>query len=217
MIICTCKMRVTNNKYYCYYYNYQVLAWAQTHSQVKYTKWKRTSTSTSTSTRKGMHLFVCLHRGRFHSEIRAVMLTFVLALMLASLVKTRLYRTTNNETCKNDWMHITTSLRKTLLFKNVQKCQYDLVKILCSRNWRNPGISSAISVHKRLSIVYNILLYDKPRKIWKRFQFLSGLRASPPFRRSSLRESEKVSQNKNVSAPREVKELNIKNVFSKVI
>ena len=42
------------------------------------------------------------------------------------------------------------------VFKNVQKCQYDFVKILCFRNWRNPGISSAISVHKRLSIVYNI-------------------------------------------------------------
>ena len=170
-----------------------------------------------------MHLFVCLHRGRFHGEIRALMPTFLLALMLASLVKTRLYRRTNNETSKTVWMHIITSLRKTLLFKNVQKCQYDLVKILCSRNWRNPGISSAISVHKRLSIVYNILLYDKPRKIWKRFQFPSRLRASPPFRRSPLRESEKVSQNKNVSAPREVKELNIKNVliiiqlFSKVI
>ena len=120
-----------------------------------------------------MHLFVCLHRGRFHGEIRALMPTFVLALMLASLVKTRLCRTTNNETCKNDWMHITTSLIKTLLFKNVQKCQYDLVKILCSRNWRNPGISSAISVHKRLSIVYNILLYDKPRKRFQQVDWCS--------------------------------------------
>ena len=91
------------------------------------------------------------------------------------------------------------------VFKNVQKCQYDSVKILCFRNWRNPGISSAISVHKRLSIVYNILLYDKNReKFEKRFQFLSRLRASSPFRRSPLRESEKVSQKKNVSAPREV-------------
>ena len=54
-------------------------------------------------------------------------------------------------------------------------------------------------------------------KFEKRFQFLSRLRASSPFRRSPLRESEKVSLNKNVSAPREVKELNIKNVFSKVI
>ena len=42
------------------------------------------------------------------------------------------------------------------VFKNVQKCQYDFVKILCFRNWRSPGISSAISAHKRLSIVYNI-------------------------------------------------------------
>ena len=41
-------------------------------------------------------------------------------------------------------------------------------------------------------------------KLEKRFQFLSRMRASPPFRRSPLGESEKVSQNKNVSAPREV-------------
>ena len=46
--------------------------------------------------------------------------------------------------------------KNIVVFKNVQKCQYDFVKILCFRNWRNPDISSAISVHKRLSIVYNI-------------------------------------------------------------
>ena len=51
---------------------------------------------------------------------------------------------------------------------------------------------------------YDFLLYDKPRKIWKSFQFLSRLRASPPFRRSLLRESEEISENKNVGAPREV-------------
>ena len=95
-----------------------------------------------------MRSSLCLHRGRFHGEIRAVTPTFVLALMLASLVKKK------NETSKNiysisyiitiiitlvilcyiSYAHDYEPEKNTTVFKNVKKCQYDSVKILCFRN-----------------------------------------------------------------------------------
>ena len=77
---------------------------------------------------------------------------FVLALMLSTLMKTRLYRTTNNETSKHIWTdaHNNEPEKNITVFENVQKCRYDSVKILCFRNWRNPGVSFAISLCKRL-------------------------------------------------------------------
>ena len=126
---------------------------------------------------------------------------FVLALTLSTLMKTRLYRTTNNETSKRIWMHITTSLRKILL---------------CLKMYKNVGMirwrfyvfetEEILVFHSQYLYVrdYDILLYVTQRKIWERFQSLNGLRASPPFRQSPLRKSEKISENKNVNAPREV-------------
>ena len=57
---------------------------------------------------------------------------FVLALMLSTLMKTRLYRTTNNETSKHIWTdaHNNEPEKNITVFENVQKCRYDSVKIL---------------------------------------------------------------------------------------
>jgi len=54
--------------------------------------------STSANTRKkektlalvSLRVFLCLRQGRFHGEIKFIVLTLVLALLLASLVKTML-------------------------------------------------------------------------------------------------------------------------------